>query len=131
MAKGKATQVVINKKELLLPRMEFLPLSENGAGFFIRELGGKSLLEFYELIKDKDMESLSKSESIDIMVELVYRTACNADGTAYFASIEETELFANTSITLLQKASDKAEELSGMGANKNLKNDLNLSSTDS
>jgi hypothetical protein len=136
MAKRKSiTPVVANKKELLTPKMEFLPLEENGAGFFVRELGGKSLLEYKEFIKQVEKESvggeLSTAQSLDLMVDLVYRTACNADGTSYFLSKEEADLFANISLSKLEKASDKAMEMSGMGANKNLKNDLNSSSTDS
>jgi hypothetical protein len=126
---------IISKKELLLPKMEFLALTEDGQGFFVRELGGKSLLEYKELIqrmeKEVDGEELSTAQGIDLMTDLVYRTACNANGTPYFVSREETDLFANISLARLEKASDKAMELSGMGANKNLKNELKSSSTDS
>jgi hypothetical protein len=131
MAKGKANHVVISKKELLLPTMEFLPLNDAGQGFFVRELGGKALLEFYELVKGKDLASLSNVENIEIMTVLVHMTACNADGSPYFASKEETEQFANTSFAQLQLAAEKAEEMSGMEAKDTLPNDQTVSSTTS
>src|SRR6266550_1546809 len=101
MTKGKSvvskriTPTIIKKQELLLPRMEFLPLNEKGQGFYVKELGGKSLVEFYELVKGQTGKELTTSENIDIMANLVFLTACNADGTPYFASIAEVELFAN------------------------------------
>jgi hypothetical protein len=136
MAKRKSiTPVVINKKQLLLPRMEFLPLDETGAGFYVRELGGKALLEYRELIKlmEKDAVDgeLNDVQGLELMTSLVYRTACNADYTPYFMSKEEADLFANNSVTQLMMVADKAQELAGMGAKENLKNDQNSSSTDS
>lgn len=136
MAKGKSTNLVISKKELLTPKMEFLPLDESGAGFFVRELGGKSLLEYKEIIQQIEKEANGKEldtlQSLDLMVELVYRTACNSDGTPYFSSKEEADLFANISMSRLEKASDKAMEMAGMGDNKqNPKNAVNSASTDS
>lgn len=128
------SQVVISKKELLLPRMEFLPLEENGAGFFVKELGGKALLEYKELVQQAEKESggeLTDLQSIEMMAELVYRTACNANGSPYFESEEEVELFVNKSLRQLQIVADKAMELAGMGAKNNLKNEMNSSSTDS
>lgn len=137
MAKRKAVTapVIISKQELLLPRMEFLPLDGTGAGFFVRELGGKSLLAYRELIKQMEKEAkaanpeaeeveLSDAQGMDLMIDLVHKTACNADGSLYFQSKEETELFADKSLVQLQLAADKAMEMAGMGATQNPKNDL-------
>jgi len=132
VAKGKAIHVVINKKELLLPKMEFLPLNEAGAGFFVKELGGKSLLGYKELIEKfekSDGEEISDIHGIELMAELVLLTACNPDGTPYFVSKDEVDLFAEKSLNQLQLAADKAMEVSGMGATQNLKNDVPASST--
>jgi|SRR3990167_9714462 len=136
MAKRKSiTPVVISKKELLLPRMEFLPLDGTGVGFYVRELGGKALLEYRELIKQMESETvdgeISDIQGLELMTDLVYKTACNVDGSPYFVSKDEAELFANRSISQLQLVADKAMEMAGMGANKNLPNDLSTSSTDS
>ena len=136
MAKRKsATPVMISKKELLLPKMEFFPLGETGAGIYIRELGGKSLLKYHEAIRQLEKEfgnEISDSQGIDLLTMLVQLTACNADGTPYFTSKEEAELFAENSLVNLKLASDKARELSGIGeATNNIPNELTLSSTDS
>ena len=143
MAKGKSiAPVVINKKELLLPKMEFLPLNEAGQGFFVKELGGKSLLAYRELITEMEKEAkgndkeaedveLSDAQGIELMTVLVHMTACNANGTPYFASKEEADMFADKSLSQLQLAADKAMQVSGMEATQNLKNDLTSSSTDS
>lgn len=135
MAKNKAN-VVISKKELLLPKMEFLPLDETGRGFYVRELGGKSLLDYRELIKRIEQENgegnePTEAQSIELMTVLVQMTACNADGSLYFETKDEAELFADKSLVQLEMVATKAMELAGMGANKNLKNDVNSSSTDS
>lgn len=129
MAKRKsATPVVMNKKELLLPKMEFLPLDANGSGIFVRELGGKSLLKYHETIRQLEKEfgdEITDDQGIDLMIMLVQLTACNANGTPYFTSREEAELFAENSLVKLKLASDKAMELSGIsGAKNNLPNDL-------
>lgn len=142
MAKRKSVTapVVISKKELLLPRMEFLPLGDKG--FYVRELGGRSLLAYKEIIRQVEKEvkqanpeaeeaEPSDLQSLDLMVELVYRTACNADGTPYFSSKDEADLFADASLSQLQLAADKAQEMAGMGVHKNLKNDPNSSSMES
>lgn len=134
MAKRNSMPVVMNKKELLLPKMEFLPLDESGAGIYVRELGGKSLLKYNEEIKRLQKEigdEITDEQAIDITIMLVQFTACNSDGTPYFVSLEEVELFAENSLVKLQMISEKAMELSGIsGAKNNLPNDLNSSSTD-
>lgn len=129
MAKRNQKQpVVISKQELLKPRMEFLPLNDEGQGFFVRELGGKALLEYRELIAKVQEEAgdgeISTAQSIELMVALVQMTACNEDGSPYFTP-EEAEQFAGISIASLELAADKAMEMAGMNreAKNNLKND--------
>lgn len=129
MAKGKAN-VVIKKQELLLPKMEFLSLNDSGEGFFIKELGGKSLLQFYEMAQAEKEKESDAMQAVQIMIELVYLTACNADGSPFFSSKEEVELFADTSILQLYAAFEKAQTISGISGVKNsLKNGLLASST--
>jgi len=59
MAKGKGVSpVVMSKAKFLLPKMEFFELDKaTGEGVFIRELGGKSLLEFKELVEKMQAEA--------------------------------------------------------------------------
>lgn len=132
MAKRHAkTPVVMNKARLLLPKMEFLVLDEaTGEGLYVRELGGKSLLEYRELTRNIEGEP-TVLQAVELMVEMVLRTACNADGTHYFDSKDEVIQFAEASLARLQNIADLAMKLSGIEAKNNLKNDPNSSSTDS
>jgi hypothetical protein len=128
----KKSPVVISKQKLLLPKMEFFVLDEaTGEGFYVRELGGKSLLGYREKIAGIEGDP-TVVQSLDMMIELVYLSASNADGTPFFVSRDEADLFAEASIGKVQSIADKAMELSGMsaGARNNLKNVPNLSSTD-
>lgn len=133
MAKGKSQQVFIGKKELLLPKMEFLSLNDKGQGFNIRELSAKSVLEYKELIAKIEAENSDKPlndlQSFDLMATLVFMGACNADGTPYFADMDEATSFAGMSLTQLEMVADKVMQVSGLGATQNLKNENDSSTT--
>lgn len=138
--KAKKTPVVLDKKQLLLPKMEFVELdSTTGAGLYVKELGGKALLAYREKVKQMQDEIVDGepnfSQSIELMTELVLKTACNADGTPYFTR-EEVDLLADTSLVKLQALANFAMDVSGINAKTkevaaNLKNDENSSSTGS
>ena len=120
MAKRKGNSpVVINKAKFLLPRMEFFPLDEaTGEGVYIKELGGKSLLQFKEKIEQmedisgKDAE-LSTSQGIELMTTMVLLSACDAEGHPFFTE-DDVILLAEKSPALLQDMADKAMVLAGM-----------------
>lgn len=122
--------VVMSKSKLLLPRMEFVELdSTTGEGLFVKELGGKTLLEYREKVKSFENEP-SELQSLEILTDLVLKTACNADGTPFFTE-EEVQLFADASIANLQALAFFAMKMSGISeATNNLKNDQNSSSAD-
>ena len=126
------TPKVISKQDLYLPKMEFLPLSDDGSGLYVRELGGKSLLKYNETLKEMEVEQgaeVSDSKAIDLMAVLLLLAVCNEDGSPYFNSKDEVDLFSEKSIRKFQIVADKAMELSGIGgAKKTLPNDLNSSS---
>ena len=137
MSKGKSkAPVVMSKAKLILPKMEFIELdSATGEGMYVRELGGKALLEYREKIKDKNAEDLSTLQSIEMMADLVLRTSCNEDGSPYFSK-EEVDQLADTSLVKLQALAFFAMEVSGIStpiheATENLKNDQASSSTES
>lgn len=117
MSKQPKTPVVMSKKALLLPKMDFVVLDDaTGEGLYVKELGGKALLEYKEkVLALKPGESdFSTLQSIELMADLVLRTACNANGTPYFTK-EEVDLLADTSLTKLQALSLVAMEVSGIG----------------
>jgi len=120
MAKRKSTHpVVINKEKFLLPKMEFFPLDKaTGEGVYIKEIGGKSLLECKELIEKMSAEAgegadLSTSQGIELMVFFVLKSACYQDGSPFFTE-EDVALLAEKSPVLLQDMADKAMLLAGM-----------------
>lgn len=117
MSKQPKTPVVMSKKALLLPKMDFVVLDDaTGEGLYVKELGGKALLEYKEkvLALKPDESDFSTLQSIELMADLVLRTACNANGTPYFTK-EEVDLLADTSLTKLQALSLVAMEVSGIG----------------
>ena len=141
MAKRKSNSpVVIDKAKFLLPKMEFFPLNEaTGEGIYIKEIGGKSLLECKELIEKMEAEAgegaeISTSQGIELMVFFVLRSACYQDGTPFFTE-EDVALLAEKSPALLQDMADKAMTLAGMNpvavaeVIKTLPNALPVSST--
>lgn len=131
MSKRMKAPVVMDKSKLLLPKMEFVELdSTTGEGLFVRELGGKSLLEFREKVKQIEGDP-NELQSIELMTDLVLKTTCNEDGSPYFTE-EEVEQLADTSLLKLQALANFAMEVSGIkGATNNLKNEENSSSTGS
>ena len=141
MAKGKSyAPVVINAQKFLLPRMEFFVADKaTGEGFYIRELGGKALLECKEQIDEMRKEAgddatLSPSQSISLMVFFVMKSACNTDGHPIFTE-DDAILLAEKSPAMLQEIADKAMQMAGMDssavteATKTLPNDPAFSST--
>jgi hypothetical protein len=138
MAKRKTkTPVMFDKAKFLLPKMEFFELDETGEGFYLCELGGKELLEYNELIKRLQAESgdsLSDIQGIEIMINLVVKTACDAKGHPVFSE-EDVASLSRKSPALLLEIADRAMAISGIKPDQevadDLKNVLNSSSTDS
>lgn len=140
MAKRKPNApVVMDKRKFLLPRMEFFPLDEaTGEGFYLRELGGKSLLEWKELLDQikkaagQDAE-LTTAQGIELMAKFVVLSACDADGNPLFTE-DDVALLSEKSPNLLLDICNRAMPLSGMNpvvltGDSNLKNDQDSASS--
>lgn len=121
-----------NEEESLKKAICELP---NGS-VWVRELSGKSLLEYNNLIKEmqKDGSELTPDQALELMATLVSMTVINPDGSLMFSK-EDVNRLANSGMSTLLTLSQKAMEVSGIdaeaiaGVTSNLKNVGNSAST--
>ena len=112
MAKGKRpAPVAFNKQAFLLPAMEATEY-----GFYVRELGGRALLEFKEAAEKfgKDAE-LNVSNGLQLLALLVARGTCDKAGHPVFTD-DDVQLLADKSPAFLQDIAKRVLTLSGVPA---------------
>lgn len=115
MAKRKqTTPVLIDRQKFLLPKMEWFPL-DDGTGFYVRDIGGRALLDFKELADKHEGETVG--ESLDILAFLVARGACDKMGHLIFTDEDIPMLIDKVTVTI--GAALKIMELSGIVSPKN------------
>lgn len=115
----KIAPVLFDKAKFLLPKMEFFPLKD-GTGFYVCELGGKELLEYNELIhrmQKENGDNVTDAQGIEIMIELIVRSACDDKGNPVFSRDDVTNL-SRKSPALLMEIADKAMEIQGIKPDK-------------
>lgn len=137
--RSKPAFAVMKKSEFLRPKMEELILDEaSGTGCYIREIGGKALLEFSET--QAIMQKIPKDDEVavaragyEITAKVILMGCCNADGSPYFTA-DDLEAIENKSPFMLERISQAIYQFNGMTASgevtDDLKNDLNSASTD-
>jgi hypothetical protein len=142
MTKRAARTVVLSKEAFLRHdslRKELCELPEMGGSVWIRELSGKALLDYRARVGEMQAEAgenadVTPSQSLELMALLISLTVCNEDGNLMFTESEASQL-AYGSISVLQRLSEKAMEVSGISKQvadevaDNLKNAQNSSST--
>jgi hypothetical protein len=135
MAKRKSkSPVVIDKKKFLLPKLEFFELdAETGEGFYVRELGGHTLLEHNEAVERMQREAgadaeLSDAQGLELMARFVMNAICYEDGKPFF-TMDDVDLLQDKNPGLLKRIAERAMAVSGInpdiisGVTSSLKNE--------
>lgn len=91
--------------------------------YFIYELSGRQLMEYYEYIEG--LGELTPSKSLDLACLLISMSVKDKDGNPVYT----VETSKDLPFTEISKLSQKVIEVSGMGEKKNLKNDIKDSSS--
>ncbi len=106
---------ILSRDDFLSIKKEIVEVPELGGSIYIKELGGKSLLQYREKIEEfqrQDTE-LNESNSLDLMALLVSLTACDKEGNLIFSE-KDVRLLAESHIGVLIRLSTKALEMTGL-----------------
>jgi hypothetical protein len=136
------TKVILSKDAFLRNdnlRKELCDVPELSGSVWVRELSGKALLDYRERVQKMQDEvgenaEVTPSQSLSLMALLISLTVCDENGQLMFTEDEANQL-AYGSISVLQRLSEKAMDVSGISKHvadevaDNLKNVDTLPST--
>lgn len=107
---------ILRRDDFLSIRKELVEVPELGGSVYIRELGGKGLLQYREKIEEfqKQSPELNESNSLDLMALLISLTACDKEGNLIFSE-KDVKNLAETHIGVLMRLSTKALQMTGLG----------------